>query len=161
MKLMADYSAARKAGEWARAADVAGQLFVMDPEENAQFANLKYMALVQAEKSGEASVWGRELVSKTFKDNAMALNELAWMLVDPKAPKVGDLELAHVAADRANTLSGDKDAGILDTLARVVFLQGDVAKAIELQQKAVDNAPEGQKAELQQRLAEYQSSKHG
>lgn len=160
MKLLSDFSAARKAGDWEKVADLAGQLFALDPESYAQLATMKYTALVQAGKSGEASAWGRELVGKTFKDNAMALNDLAWTLVDPKAPKIGDLELAHLAADRANTLTGNKEAGVLDTLARVVFLQGDVAKAIQLQQKAVDNAPAELKAELQERLAEYQSAKH-
>ena len=161
MKLMADFSAARKAGDWVKVADLAGQLFALDPESYGGLAAMKYTALVQAEKTAEAATWGRELVTKTFKDDAMQLNGFAWTLVDPKAPKVGDLELAHAAADRANTISGGKDAGILDTLARVVFLQGDVAKAIELQQKAVDNAAEEQKAELQERLSQYQTAKHG
>ena len=96
------------------------------------------------------------------KDEPMALNQLAWTIVDPDAPKTNpDLELAHLAADAANTLTKGEDFQVLDTFARVVYLQGDAAKARELQQKAIDKAPAEAKDELSKRLQEYQTAKHG
>jgi thiol-disulfide isomerase/thioredoxin len=161
IKLQSGLRAASTAKDWAKVADYAGQLFALDPESYSNLAVVKYGALVQATKATEASAFGRELVSKTFKDDPENLNGLAWSIVDPKAPKVGDLELAKLAADRANTLSNGDDFAVLDTLARVTFLQGDVAKAIELQQKALDKAPDEAKDELKARLQEYQTAKHG
>jgi len=156
------YAAARKAGDWNAAAQAAADLFALDPENNAQFAALRYAALVKAEKVEVAAAFGRELAAGPFKDNAMALNGLAWSVVDPTSmPAHPDLELAHLAADKANTLTKGEDFSILDTLARVVYLQGDVAKARELQQKAIDKAPDEAKGELTERLKEYQTASHG
>jgi thiol-disulfide isomerase/thioredoxin len=153
---------AKKKQDWAKLADLAGQLYELDPEQYMQAALIKYDALVRAEKPADASTYARGFVDGAFKENAQALNGLAWTIVDPAAAHAKpDLELAYLAADRANTLTGDKDFSVLDTLARVVFLKGDVAKALTLQQKAIDNAPEEAKAELKVRLEEYQTAQHG
>ena len=61
------------------------------------------------------------------------------------------------AAERANELTGGKDPAILDTYARALFETGETEKAIQLQTKAVELAPEGQmQDELKDRLDEYQ-----
>jgi thiol-disulfide isomerase/thioredoxin len=160
MALQKGVSDARKAKDWVKVADYAGQLFDMDPEQYGQLAVMKYDALVKAQKASEAMAYGKELAEKTFKDDAQGLNGLAWVIVDPaNTAEKPDLELASVAAKRANELTGEKDFSVLDTLARVVFLQGDVAQAITLQQKAIDSAPNEAKEELKGRLSEYQAAK--
>ena len=50
------------------------------------------------------------------------------------------------------------DGAILDTLARAYFEKGDVAKAIELQTKAVEKSDERLKEELQATLDRYKKS---
>ena len=60
---------------------------------------------------------------------------------------------------RANELSKGKDAAILDTVARVYFLQGDKKKAVEFQQKAVELADGDSKKEFSATLASYQDGK--
>jgi hypothetical protein len=92
--------------------------------------------------------------------DAQGLNAVAWGMVDPAAPAENpDLDLALRAAEAADQIAGHSDAAILDTLARVHFVRGDVAKAIELQTKAVDLAEGDMKAELAKALAEYKAKK--
>ena len=66
-------------------------------------------------------------------DNATALNNLAWILVQQK--KSGALELAR----RANTLAPDRPA-FMDTLAVTLAAEGDLPGAVEWQRKAVGKA---------------------
>ncbi len=92
-------------------------------------------------------------------------NYIAWGIVDPgrkldvkSNPKL--VEIALDAAEKANKATDGKEPGILDTLARVHFVKGDTAKAIEIQTKAVALAEnEKDKAELESSLKEYQSAK--
>ncbi len=81
-----------------------------------------------------------EKISEKSKDNAMSLNQLAWQLATQENLKGKLLDAAYKIALKANEVSGGKDPGILDTLARTTFLKGEKDKAVELQQKAVDLA---------------------
>jgi thiol-disulfide isomerase/thioredoxin len=106
-----------------------------------------------------------KLVAKTPASKpvvAQALNAIAWPMVDPKGsmPKDKiDLELAMKAAKKAVEYTNEKDGMILDTLARVYFVKGDVDKAITLQTKAVELAPAEMKAEMQASLDEFKAAK--
>jgi hypothetical protein len=94
---------------------------------------------------------------RAHKD-AEALNDIAWKIVDPEAKwgKV-DLDLALRAAEKGVALTDEKDAAVLDTLARVWFVKGDVAKAIEIETKAVAVASGKMKEDLERALAEYKA----
>jgi len=72
--------------------------------------------------------------------------------------KKKDLELALKAASKADELMKHENAAIIDTLARVYFLKGDIEKAIELQTKAVDRAEGVEKEDLQRTLDEYKAA---
>jgi hypothetical protein len=128
------------------------------PAYAARVEDLRFRHSLAAGKFDDASEVGGRLVERhAQKKNAAGLNELAWTIVDPKATwKKRDLELALRAASKANELSGDKDPAVLDTLARVHFLKGDAARAIEIQRRAVELAEEGMKADLEKALAEYE-----
>ncbi len=128
------------------------------PAYAARVEDLRFRHSLAAGKFDDASEVGARLVERhAQKKNAVGLNEIAWTIVDPKATwKKRDLELALRAASQANEILGDKDPAVLDTLARVHFLKGDAARAIELQRRAVELAEEGMKASLQKTLAEYE-----
>ena len=96
-------------------------------------------------------------IMKQNWDNAQILNFLSWHVADDKTVKRRDMDFALEAAKRADDITGNADPSILDTLARVYWVKGDRAKAIEAQQKAVAGANESQKAELETTLASYQS----
>ena len=108
----------------------------------------------------EAKKVGRVLVNEAIAEkNASALNAFAWPLVDPEEKRKDRfLELAMLAASKANEFSGNSDPAILDTLARVYFWQGDMQEALEIQRRAVEAAPEEMKASLQKAAEEYEGS---
>jgi len=110
----------------------------------------------QAGKPDEAWKAGRAFVSGAARDNAEALNALAWFIVDAEGLASRDIDLAQTAAVRANQLTNDKDPGILDTLAHVHFAKGDRAKAVEVQKRAVANASGQMKEELQKSLERFE-----
>jgi len=131
------------------------------PALGAMLSEPKYFAQLKTGDSEAAAKTGRMIMDKAAKaKDSMALNSLAWSIVDPEGkvePK--DLDLALAAATQASAIQGDKDGAILDTLARVHFLRGDKVKAIETQKKAIELAPAQMKESLMAALAEYQAAK--
>jgi thiol-disulfide isomerase/thioredoxin len=121
----------------------------------------RYFALLKAGDSEAAAKIGRQIVDKAIAaKDSQTLNSIAWSIVDPAGgiePK--DLDLAIAAATQASAIEGDKDGSIIDTLARAHFLKGNKAKAIELQKKAIELAPEEMKEDLKAALAEYEAAK--
>jgi thiol-disulfide isomerase/thioredoxin len=120
---------------------------------------LKFDALLGAEDYAAAYACGAKLVEEAIAhQDANALNEIAWKIVDPEANRAKvDLELAFKAASKGVELTGEKDGAVLDTLARVQFLKGDVGKAIECETKAVEVSTGSLKASLEKTLAEYKA----
>jgi thiol-disulfide isomerase/thioredoxin len=94
-------------------------------------------------------------ISEANQDNAMLQNDLAWRIATDPRIKQRDLDVAETIANRANEAAKGKDAAILDTVARVKFMQGKNEEAIRLQEKAVEAAEDGQKAGLQRTLRSY------
>jgi thiol-disulfide isomerase/thioredoxin len=93
---------------------------------------------------------------------AQQLNEAAWDVVNPdkvqeNKPAAKQLKAAVTAATKAVELSGGEDANILDTLAQAHFLNGDVAKAIEVQEKAIKLNPDDK--ELKNHLEAFKKAK--
>ncbi|QOJ01447.1 MAG: redoxin family protein [Phycisphaeraceae bacterium] len=109
----------------------------------------------------EAYALGGKAVDKAIAmKDTMALNQIAWTIVDPEGTvKTKDLDLALRAAEKAVELTKSQDGAILDTLARVWFLKGDVEKAIHFQEMAIEKAPDRMKDELRPALEEYRSKK--
>lgn len=70
-------------------------------------------------------------VLKMQPENVGALNNMAWLYNKSKRPQAKEL------AERAQRLQ-PRSAGVLDTLSEIHSDQGDFAKAVELQRKAVD-----------------------
>ena len=151
---------AAQKGEWQEALTKIDELLALDAQMELYAGPTRYMALLGIGQADKAAAYGKAFVAGAAKDEPNALNALAWSIVDPEAgmePK--DLDLALAAATRANDISEGKEPGILDTLARVWFEKGDVAKAIELQKKAVEMAKgTGWEKELQRTLEEYQGA---
>ncbi len=96
-------------------------------------------------------------LSDANPDQAMLQNQLAWQIAtDPKI-KERDLKLAEICANRANEASQGKDPAILDTVARVKFMQGQKEEALKLQEKAVSLAQGDMKAQLEKTLESYKN----
>jgi thiol-disulfide isomerase/thioredoxin len=145
----------RREEKWDEALAILNQL----QEEMGEVPGLMSMRLqmlTSAGRSDEASAVRAELMNAAW-DSSMALNELAWTTAIGESPSAADLEVALKAASRAAELTDEADGSILDTLARVLFVMGDVDRAIEWQEKAVEHS-DGD-ASIARALEEYRAAK--
>ncbi len=119
----------------------------------------QYFLLVEA-RPADAASYGQRLVAQVFAENANALNQLAWTIVDPGKKVAGDYALAVQAAERAAQLTKEQDASTLDTLGLALFKAGKIERAIQVQTRAVELAKgEGElEKELRERLEQFQNS---
>jgi hypothetical protein len=126
---------------------------------------VKFKTLIaSADSDAKALDYGRHLIEDVVKGNPGALNNVAWLIVNPEAKKKPEprlFKLAVQAAQRADELTKGKEPSIADTLARAYFLSGNVAKALETQERAIDLAkgsPMEDDRSMRDRLAEYQKA---
>ncbi|MFO0944031.1 MAG: hypothetical protein U0930_25120 [Pirellulales bacterium] len=128
-----------------------------DAEIKAGLAGVKISILIDTDPT-EAAKQMRDLIGKT-KD-AEGLNGLAWSVVEAAQEKekvpAEVIAVAIEAAEKAVKLA-PKDGAVLDTLAHLLELKGDLDKAIELQKKAVELSPEV--PQLKSYLKQLQSDK--
>lgn len=147
----------------ARAGDFEGALAAFDayakeyPTLAEGMQDTKLQLLLSAGKETEAFAMMRTLGDAAIAENdAEKANYYAWTIVDPDSTiQNRDLALAERLAAKAVEISEGKSPDILDTMARVHFLKGDVAKAIEVQTRAIDLADGRMKAHLEKTLREY------
>lgn len=116
---------------------------------------LEFEALIALDRGEQAATVGRWIVDRAAaQGDALLLNNVAWMLVDPQRRLTQrDLGLAHEAATAAVEMTGAKDAYVLDTLARVHAWRGEFEQALKLQKQAVAILDEPQ---LRVALIEYE-----
>ena len=133
-------------------------------------------AAIQAEPKNvqlimeRAGVWGRkpdfekqfadyEAVTRIDPKYAKAWNGKAWLRATCPDEKHRNGQLAVEYATKACELRAWQDANQLDTLAATYAEAGDFAKAVEWEQKAIDLAPAGKKADYESRLKLYRDNK--
>ena len=129
-KLHATLIKAKKSGE----ADAVAATWIKKHPDDAGFRTyLGEAAIVRGDfSSAEAQYL---VITKLQPDNAFALNNLAWVTNALKKPG------AIAYAEKANALQPNRPE-VLDTLATVLADNGQIAKAVEVQKKAVALAPE-------------------
>ncbi len=126
-----------RAGSWDQALALIDRL-EKESSPTFQLSNLKLSILEKAGRTDAAAKLRAEIVEQSWGD-ARALNDIAWGIATSTGER--DLGLAFKAAQRASELRDHKDAAILDTLARVLYEQGQLDKAIEWQRKACEHDP--------------------
>src|SRR5712671_294791 len=118
-------------------------------------SDMQFHSLLLAGKFDKAyALAGTSVDQAIARKESDRLNEIAWNIVDPAAAVADrNLELALKAATKAVEFTKEKDANLLDTLARVWFWKQDFHKALEIQKKAVtvDGSDDPRKS-----LAEYE-----
>jgi len=117
----------------------------------------KYFTMIEAGGNTEnAQKVAARFVSKA---PAMALNQFAWRILTEVEKDKRDLSIALKAAQKAVHMTESKNPMTLDTYALALFENGNVAEAIQMQQKAVDLVKEPKiKEELQKTLKKYQDA---
>ncbi len=126
---------------------------------NPQLMNMKFRALLEGKQDKLAAYACAEDIVQSNWNDAMAMNAMAWGIVDEMPEESQDLDFALKVAMRGCELTDYKDPMILDTLARCYWEMGDHYKAIAWQKKAVAN-PTGTEMDesIQATLDDYQTS---
>ena len=151
---------AQKLNEMLRRGNFDAALSLLDEMEKSSggksilLLNNRLMVLMVAGRAEEASKVRSELVELAW-DDASVLDGVAWETASAENPT--DLELALKAAKRASEIREQKDAAILDTLARCYYELGQLDEAIKVQQKAV--ALDSNMQEIAEALKRYQDEK--
>lgn len=147
-------------GDMRTAFDLTDQLVAMEPQYFGKYAAIKFSVLLTKAKAyDEAYKYTQTLMAGPFKDNALALNRMAWTIMDEPGIEKRDYDIALRLARRANEIQKAKDPDVMDTLARAYFQKGDFDKAIEWQNRAMELAkPESKKAMLET-IEKYKAAK--
>ncbi len=137
------------------------------PEDmQAQLRSLQFRVMLTAGKTEEA-VGLLKSVTKLEKVTADELNELSWSVYQlAKSQEDFPKSVVAAATETAEKAAADapENGMVLDTLAHLVHLSGDLDRAIALQTAAVKNstgAPPANAAQMQQFLDELQQEKAG
>jgi hypothetical protein len=152
-------SQALKNKDWSAADAALAEIEKALPESaRSQTAPIRLMILIgQKDYAGAYKLAGS--LSDASPKDVYLQNQLAWTLATANGVDKEGIALANKIAERANTASAGKDAGILDTLARTQFMSGQTNEAVATEQKAVDLASDDVKASLKKCLIDYQQGK--
>lgn len=145
-------------GNQAAALNILTELVDLDAGRFSTAALQKFqgMLLYTRDFSG-AYAWANSMIEGYYSEDPDVLNEIAWTIVQAPNLENRDLNVALRACERAEQLTGGVQCSVLDTKARVHFMRGELARAVELQQRAVELAADDTlKPELELRLDEYQ-----
>jgi len=154
--LMQRIMLAERAGDREAAAEAIADAAKEFPNNlNVQMMQFEFF-LADASTAAEAYEVGQRIMEKGWDDPSL-LNYLAWHIATDKTVVRRDLDLALKAATRADELTKNSDASIIDTVARVYWEIGDKDKAVAYQTKAVAAADDSSRQELEATLASYQS----
>ena len=124
------------------------QALKLDPQYAEAHRNLA-LALMGEAKLSEARSHLYEAI-RLKPDYLDAINDLAWLLATTPDAKVRDAHEALRLARQAAHLTGERDAGILETLAAAYAEGGDYAEAISTAEQAIQLCdPAGQKQLLE------------
>ena len=138
------------------------------PAQKQQLAMAKCKALISvvadSGKMDDQAAKALSEIAESKEIDATSLNELAWTVYeaasnDDKFSKPL-IAAATVAAEKA-VAKEPENGPILDTLAHLLFIQGNVARAIELQTKAIKTSPEEMKEDMKAFLEEMKEKKVG
>jgi thiol-disulfide isomerase/thioredoxin len=131
--------AARSAKKWKEEVAEIDKAGAADPQVKLMLSSEKFNAMCKYDESG-AQTFAGELAESTYKDNAQALNSLAWTMVEDGSPvKHLNTALAIKIAKQAVKLSNE-DPMICDTLALAYYRAHKVSSALTTQKKAVAKA---------------------
>lgn len=156
-QLQHDFMEAAQAGDWDKLITLCDQGAEKYPELASQMIMSKFqIQLTQKKDTTAAYATAEEIVNG---DDAMNINGVAWIIATAPNVEPRNLDLALRASEKAVELSKWSDPTMIDTLARVHFVKGDIDKAIELETKAVEMASGSLKDELQTALDEFKSAR--
>lgn len=126
-----------------------------------QFTKLyfKYAIGIQRGKSAEEL---RPVAEEMIKvGDSDTLNSIAWAMLTNSNEQQRDPATALKAAAKANQLTKSENSMVLDTYALALFQNGKIAKAVKMQEKALELTPPDDKElteEIKTRLEEFKQA---
>lgn len=166
MKVQTKLRSALNSGDSKKLLAVTEEIIGEVPEAEAFVGPTKLTALIKLDQQEKALDYAQKLAKSEMGKEAQGLNALAWTIIDPDSgakPGAKLIEFAVETARRADELTEKRDAAIADTLAKAYFDSGDVAKAIETQERAIRLAKgspyERSLKEFESRLENYKKAK--
>jgi thiol-disulfide isomerase/thioredoxin len=153
--LYREINTAMRGKKWDDAEAAVAKMEKLLPEDERDDMGMMRFNILIGRKDYPAAYALAGKLSDAKKDDVMFQNELAWQIATKKDIETRDLDLAEKIAMRANAASKGKNAEILDTVARVLFMKGQKAKAIEYEEKAVEAAVGKRKETFEKVLAAY------
>ena len=144
-----------ESSDWDSVDKICDEMVALGGDMVEQGLMIKYqIMLFQAKDAARTVAAAKAVLEGPMKDNFRALAFIAQTMVSPQSKIDGlDMGVALKAAEQAVKLTNEKDGKVLEVLASVHFAKGDVAKAIEVQKKAVALDPK-----LQKTLDEYEAA---
>jgi tetratricopeptide (TPR) repeat protein len=149
---------AMKQNRWDDAASTLDEMLKTSPELKDGYTSIRLQILLGQKKYAEAYQFA-ESFSDAHPQDAARQNAFAWDIATQPGLEQRDLALAEKLARRANEAAQGKEAPVLDTLARIQFMNGKKTEAIATEQKAVDSAPDEEKNFYKKFLTSYQQGK--
>jgi tetratricopeptide (TPR) repeat protein len=135
-------------------------------QNKTQFQMIKLQVMLQQDdKKEEVAAFAKTVLDSAAED-PMMINQLCWAFVEmTEAGRLDNTELLKNAltatAAAAEKAEAESKGAILDTLAHLYHLTGDLDKAIATQKQAVEAAGEEMKAELEAYLKKLEEEKAG
>lgn len=154
--LWRDLNTHRASKDWQKADAILREMEKLSPEARMQAEFARFQMLLQRNDSKAVSALA-EKIAKERADEPMVLNQLAWSIATHEELGDRDLALAERIARLAFEKTEGKNAEILDTLARALFLQGRKDEAIGYQEKAVRFAEGGRQKQFARNLRDYKT----
>lgn len=167
MKIFSPIAQAMQNGDYDRAESLMDKAITENPDMREQLS-IQKVSILLASGSNKLGGYVKDLAGGLFKDNALALNEIAWTMIDEEEewPR-RDYPAALVVAEQAVVASKGEDWMILDTLALAQFKNNLFKKALESQEKAVKlmnkdkEADADTKKEVMERLERFKKAAAG
>jgi thiol-disulfide isomerase/thioredoxin len=134
-----------------------------DPNMSTQLKMLKLQVLILADKQEQATEHASQLFT-AFEEDSERVNMLAWNLYEMAADGRLDNDSLIAVATQASEAavdhaSGESKASLLDTLAHLVALGGDLDRAIAIESEALKLAGDRDRAFIEAYLAELKEKK--
>jgi hypothetical protein len=163
-KFAQNLNQAMRSGDGNRILSVIDEIVQFKPALELRLAPMKLGALLKLDQQDKALELGKQLEKGPMGQDPQGLNALSWTIVSPASgikPGPELLKFALEMARRADDKTNGKNGQIADTLAKAYFDSGEVAKAIETQERALSlskKLPKPQLNEMEERLEQYKKA---
>ena len=160
MKVGQELNDAMGAGDWDKAGSIVDQLEKDRPEMADQLTGVRLGIGMRSGNSDLVVKSAGKFLEGPMGAEPQALNQIAWgIATELRNPSKEALALAEKAASRGVEKTESKNGALLDTLARVQFMQGRKDDAVKTQERAIEAADDETRADMKTTLESYKAGK--